>query len=133
MSNKNNRYFKCEGESFDLLCRYKRQLDSMALAHVRLQKEMAERQRKSNEHFSSILNTIWERMTALIGLVPKVSWGNPEYQLETRYIDDGFGAILYNPSDGSNTIGALLGIEDDRSDKKTDPRTSVPPKNVTRH
>ena len=65
------------------------------------------------------------RLAATVGLDPEKTWGTAEYQLETRYIDDGFGAILYIPQ-APNPIKEAL--EGESKNKRQNPETDLPEK-----
>ena len=65
-----------------------------------------------------------------MGLDPDNTWGSPEYQIEARYLDDGFGAVLYMPRH-INPMRELL--ENEPVASPSDPETDLPPKNTKVH
>ncbi len=91
------RYFKCEGDALEILKAYKAELEALAESHVKLHDEFNERSTKLQEHHQANLRGLWRRMAALVGLDPDKTWGKPEYQIEARYLADGFGAITFAP------------------------------------
>lgn len=103
------RYFRCTGAALDLLKAYQAELELLSVNHMKLHAELQERTEVLYCHHQGNLKSMWARLSALVGLDPKKTWGNPEYQIEARYLDDGFGAILYLPQSHGNTLQELLG------------------------
>lgn len=92
------RYFKCEGAALEILKAYNAELKLMAEGHTKLHEEFDDRVTKLQEHHQSNLRGMWRRMVALVGLDPDATWGKSEYQIEVRYLEDGFGAITFQPA-----------------------------------
>ena len=81
-------------------------------------------------HHQANLRSLWCRLSASVGLDPDTTWGSPEYQIEARFTDDGFGALLYMPRHTNPLAQALQGVP---ISQPQDPETEIPPKDVTRH
>lgn len=126
------RYYKVEGEALELLRAYKGELDALTDDRLNLEKEFAERAQKQMEYRQANLRTMWRRLAASVGLDPNTTWGDTNYQVEARYLDDGFGAVLYVPSP-PNPLQELLGVSDKPEDTPGDPALALPPKGTTRH
>jgi hypothetical protein len=123
-------YYKVEGDGLELLKAYKAELEALVDDRQRLEKEFAERAEQQAEYHQANLRAMWRRLSASVGLDPDTTWGSPEFQIEARYIDDGFGAILYMPRH-TNPLRDMLGGEP--VGQPQDPATDVPPKDTTRH
>lgn len=92
------KYFKCnEGPALELLKAYQDELTLLSAGHVKLHREFQERADALQMHHQGNLRSMWMRLSALVGLDPEKTWGNPEYQIEARYLEDGFGALLFTP------------------------------------
>lgn len=124
------RYYKVEGAALDVLRAYKEELESLVDDREKLEIEFAERVRQQAEYHQANLQALWRRLAASVGLDPNDTWGSPEYQIEARYIDDEFGAILYMPRH-TNPLREVLGGEPVA--QPSDPAMDIPPKDVTRH
>ena len=103
------RYFKCEGSALDLLRAYQDELELLSANHVKLHTEFQERSEAMHIHHQGNLKAMWQRLSAMVGLDPKKTWGNSEYQIEARYLKDGFGAILYLPRPDGDVLQTLMG------------------------
>lgn len=103
------RYFPCTGSALDLLRAYQDELDLLSANHVKLHQEFQERSEAMHLHHQGNLKSMWQRLSAMVGLDPEKTWGNQEYQIEARYLNDGFGAILYLPKPQGDVLQALLG------------------------
>ncbi len=124
------RYYKIEGDNLDLMRAYKKELESLIEDRVALETEFAERAEQSAKHHQGNLRALWRRLAASVGLDPDNTWGSPEYQIEAKFLDSGFGAILYMPRD-INPMRELLGGEP--VGQPSDPAKDIPPKETTRH
>lgn len=124
------RYYKTEGPALDLLKAYAAEIDALAEGRQKLEHEIAERYAQLSAHRLANLQSLWARLAASVGLNPDDTWGSPEYQIETRFIDDGFGAILYTPRHANPMQAAL---ESEPVAERSDPETDIPPKETTRH
>lgn len=117
-------YFKCEGDAFEILKAYTAELKILAEGQMELHMEFAERSTKLQDHHQSNLRSMWRRMAALVGVDPDASWGKLEYQVEVRYLEDGFGAITFQPTP-SHPLQALL--DGDPVEPPIDPKTETAP------
>ena len=73
---------------------------------------------------------MWRRPAASVGLDPENTWGSHEYQIEARYLDDGFGAILYMPRHTNPARDMLRG---EPVTEVENPETDIPDDETTRH
>lgn len=108
------RYFPCTGAAFELLKAYRDEIDGLSQSHLKLHQEFQERSMALHQHHQGNLKSMWARLSAMVGLDPDKTWGNAEYQIEARYIEDGFGAIIYQPQQRGDLLHTLLrggGIE----------------------
>jgi len=126
------RYFPCTGSALDLLRAYQDELDLLSANHVKLHKEFQERSEAMHLHHQGNLRSMWARLSAMVGLDPEKTWGNPEYQIEARYLKDGFGAILFLPRPPGDAMQALLSgmsgqelVEDDPHDEEAPDKTRL--------
>jgi hypothetical protein len=122
-------YYKVEGPNLELLKAYKDEIDALVDDREKLEMEFAERFRQQAEYHQANLRSLWQRLSASVGLDPDKTWGRPEYQIETRYLDDGFGAITYTPQAVDPLQGLLGGGPVDQPE---DPVSDIPDK-VTKH
>ena len=102
------KYFVCKGPAFDSLVAYKDEIEALLTDHEQVQKEFAEKALAQKEIHEAKLHDIWVTLMMRIGLDPAKTWQNPEYQVETRYLVDGFGAIVYEPI-ADNPFAAAIG------------------------
>jgi hypothetical protein len=91
-----------------LLKAYRDELDVLSVNHIKLHQEFQERSDVMHQHHQSNLRSMWARLSAMVGLDPEKTWGNPEYQIESRYLNDGFGALLYIPQIHTGALQELL-------------------------
>ena len=108
---------------------YKAELEALVDDRQKLEQEYAERAQKQAEYHQANLRAMWQRLAAMVGLDPEKTWGSPEYQIEARYLDDGFGALLYIPRH-TNPMREMLGGEPVAQPE--DPAMDVPPDDTTR-
>ena len=85
------RYFPCTGAAFELLKAYRDEIEGLSKGHLKLHQEFQERSVALHQHHQGNLKSMWARLSAMVGLDPEKTWGNAEYQIEARYIDDGLG------------------------------------------
>lgn len=124
------RYYIVEGASLELLRTYKAAMVNMIEDRENLGKEFEKRAQAQSDQHQNKLRDIWRRLAASVGLDPDATWGNPDYQIEARYLDDGFGAVLYSPQQ-ANPLRELFGGEPTKTPE--DPALALPPKGTTRH
>lgn len=124
------RYYPVKDPFLEVLRAYQGELDATIDDRDKLEAEFAERARQQAEYHQANLRSMWRRLSASVGLDPDLTWGSPEYQIEARYLDDGFGAILYVPRHENPLQGMLRGIP---VGQPSDPAIDIPPKEVTRH
>ena len=124
------RYYRLIGEGLDLLKAYRAELDALSDDRDALATEFAERSQQQNEYHNAKLCNLWRRMSALVGLDHDKTWGSPEYQIETRFMDAGFGALLYIPRP-NNPMARML--EHLPEGEEQNPETDIPDDEITRH
>ena len=124
------RYYKIEGPALEILKAYKAELEALIADRQALEKEFGERAEQQAVYHQSNLQALWRRMAASVGLSHDDTWGSPEYQIESRYVKDGFGAILYMPR-ATNPMREVLSGEPIA--ERSDPEMDVPPDDTTRH
>lgn len=124
------RYYKVEGPNLELLRAYKNQLEALIADRETLDREFAERAHQQGEYHRAKLHAMWQRLAASVGLDPEKTWGSPEFQIEARYLDSGFGALLYMPRH-SNPMREML--QGEPVAELENPETDLPPEDVTRH
>ncbi len=125
-----SRYYKVSGEALELVRAYKTEVDALVTDRIALEKEFAQRAKEQGEYHQSNLRTLWRRMAASVGLDPETTWGRPEFQVETRYLEDDFGAILYTPMNADPLRNLLSG---DAASQLPDPTTDIPSKGTKVH
>lgn len=121
------KYYKCEGAALDTLRMYKDELDALVEARTALEKKFEEEYARLQERHKSNLREIWRRMAAMVGLDPDSTWGSPEYQIEARYLKDGFGAVLFTPRE-PHPLQAVLGVGDNPEEQSDELPISIPDK-----
>ena len=124
------RYYKIEGPALEILRAYKNELEALVADRQKLEREFTERADQQTEYHQANLRSMWQRLAASVGLDPNNTWGSPEYQIEARYLDDGFAALLYVPRH-TNPLREMLANEPVTPPE--DPAADVPPKDTTRH
>lgn len=102
-------FFPCKGEAMILLRAYNDGMDQMLADRTKLVEEFDQKMKDVMDRHQASLREIWRRMSALVGLDPNVTWGNNEYQPEVRYLEEGFGAITYTPTQMSSFAEAFGG------------------------
>ncbi len=108
MKKKDNQAFKCEGATLDILRAYDDEVQSLIEDHDTLHKEFNERATKQKKVHESRLYELWTDIAMRLGLDPEKTWRSPEYQVETSYLREGFGAIVYTPAPPSNNLSLQL-------------------------
>jgi len=124
------RYYRCEGPALDLLKAYRDELESLSVNHTKLHEEFQKRANEMQAHHQGNLHSMWKRISAMVGLDPEKTWGNPDYQIEARYLDDGFGALLFAPQSQGDALQELLGglpVAAEEDDDDDDPTAEVAP------
>ena len=124
------RFYQLKGDGMELLKAYRAELDALIEDRDALATEFAERSNQQNEYHNAKLCTMWRKMAAMVGLDHDNTWGSPEYQIETRFMDAGFGAILYIPRP-ANPMARML--EHLPEGEEQDPATDLPDDETTRH
>ena len=90
-------YFVCEGPALDALRAYRDEIDLLVANHKKLQEDFNNRALEQKKVHEAKLHDLWVAMVLRVGLDPVKTWQNAEYQVETRYLKEGFGAIVYEP------------------------------------
>lgn len=124
------RYYKLEGDGLEILKAYRAELTALVADREALEVEFAERSQQQMEYHQANLRAMWRRLSASVGLDPDKTWGSPEYQIEARYLDDGFGALLYIPRH-TNPMQQMLAGEPIAEPEN--PETDLPPAGTVMH
>jgi hypothetical protein len=124
------RYYQLKGEGLELLKAYRAELDALIDDRDALATEFAERSQQQSDYHNAKLRTLWQKMTALVGLDHDSTWGSPEYQIETRFFDAGFGALLFIPRPANPLAQMLEGLP---IGEEQDPENDIPDDETTRH
>ncbi len=107
--------YVCEGVALDMMRAYKKEIDQMVSDQDKLQTEFTELATKQNDVHEAKLHELWTGISLHVGLDPDKTWKNPVYQAETRYLLDGFGAVVYIPP-SSNLFSEMFGREQSDND-----------------
>lgn len=120
------KFYQCEGEALELLKKYHEGIKQLHETQVALQKEYQEKLLENQKAAFAELGNLWRPMVAMAGLDPNVSsFSNPDYSVETKYLDKGFGGIVYQPRQ-RNPFEEMMGGQTEEPD---DP-DSVPDKTL---
>ena len=111
------KYFVCKGPAFDSLVAYKDEIEALLTDHEQVQEEFTKKATAQKEIHEAKLHDIWVTLMMQLGLDPVVTWQNAEYQVETRYMPDGFGAIVYEPI-ADSPFAAIMGQPPKEDDDK---------------
>lgn len=103
------RYYPVPQESLDLLKEYDEAIQQYQAARQALIAEFQQRMMELAQGNAVNLEKLWERLSSAVGLDPAMTWKNPAYQIETRYLGSGFGAITFVPQDAS--LDQIMGRE----------------------
>lgn len=102
-------FFPCKGEAMVLLRAYNAGMDQMIADRAKVVEDFDKEMKNVMDVHQANLRDIWRRMSAMVGLDPDVTWGNNEYQPEVRYLEEGFGAINFTPTQMSPFAEAFGG------------------------
>lgn len=112
-------------DMLDLMRAYRDSMMSAREEIIALNKETQERALViQNAHMAEMME-LWRRMSASVGLSHEETWGDYQYGIEARYIEDGFAAITYLPQQAHPLAGMLPGEQPEEPAKgrpKVDPR-----------
>lgn len=114
------KFYPCMDEALELLKKYNKRLSALNEKQGSLDKEYREKfLANQKEAFVELSNT-WRVMAALAGIDPNtISFSNPDYSIETKYLDQGFGGINYMPRQ-PNPFEAMRGEDDEPDDPTPD-------------
>jgi len=88
---------KCEGKALDLVRAYRDRANEMAATHNRIMTEYQGKMQTEADAYKNDLEAIWVQLMTILGLPFDTTFGNPEFLLETRFVDDGFAAVVQEP------------------------------------
>lgn len=105
-----------QDEALGIAIKYGKIFKAAKAEQEELHKEFEERNKQIYEKRMAELRELWIRMAALTGLDPELSWNNPAFFFETKYLDYGFAAIEERepPKD---PFGAMFGIEEPQEEE----------------
>ena len=102
------RYYPLEPQHIPLLKAYKAELEAFREAREKLAAEFEERIQQLGEHHTSNYRSLSHELATAVGVDPEDSWGSPEYHVEMRYLENGFGAVTYTPPQ-PHSLSSLMG------------------------
>lgn len=79
-------------------------------------------------HSRKRLRDLWYQIAPLAGVDAEATWNTGGWQVETRYIDSGFGALIYYPRP-QHPLAALMG----NAPKEEEAELQGAPPGVTKH
>ena len=92
------KFYPCTDKALELLRKYDKGLSTLNEKQGALNREYREKFLANQKEAFVELSDIWRIMAALAGIDPgTVSFSNPDYSIETKYLDQGFGGITYVP------------------------------------
>ncbi len=100
--------FACRGPALLALAEYTEAFERLVSDHEKLQKEFNDKALEQKGVHEAKMREKWVTMTLLVGLDPDKTWQNPAYRVETSYLDEGFGAIVYGKVP-NHPLAALTG------------------------
>lgn len=121
MSNK-SKYFVLSGEALDLLKEFNEVLTENIEGTKKLQEEFESRSQQMHTKHNAELRALWFKMAPLVGLDAEATWHDRSYSVDTRYIDEGFGTIVFSPqASQSHPFTALFGVPQTQEEKTEQP------------
>lgn len=111
------------GEALDLLRKFNKELNDSLEARQNLQAEYNERLAQLSNTTTLNMREIWFKLAPMVDLDAEATWLDRAYGVETRYLDHGFGAVVYNPqmANPQNPIEALFGKQNQEEDEPVPP------------
>lgn len=91
----NFRYHALPPEGLKMLRDYVEILDSMRTEVDLLQRQYQDLVDATHARAREELKPLWFQMAALAGIDAEGTWGNPEWTVERRFLEDNFGALIF--------------------------------------
>lgn len=92
------RHYVCQGPALTIVRKYLEVMNEMEKAQDALRADFqAQAVGIQEQHFAK-MQVLWERLSGFVGLDPRKTWGNPDYYIETRFVESGFAAVIYSPA-----------------------------------
>ncbi len=113
------KYFPLKDKDIELLMQYRDELIRFDQEVADLKVEVFERSKKAHETSQAKLYQIWKMLAISAGVDPDGTWGDHRYGIESRYLEDGFGALTYseyppNILEALMSEGVSVGDEDEK-------------------
>lgn len=103
------------GEALELAKAYAKEIDLNHQEINEIQREAQERATAATEARRAKMRELWVRMAASVGLDPDTTWDSQQWGADVRYLDHGFGAIVYYPPQ-PNPLAGMFGQEEDSAE-----------------
>jgi len=94
-TDKSFKYFPLTGEALELLATFRSELSAGEEEQMALHTELQQRSEVMLLSRNAKMRELWIRMAASVGLDPESTFTSPNYGIEARYLDQGFGALTY--------------------------------------
>lgn len=114
-TDKSFQYFPLKGEALALLAAFRSELSAGEEEQRALHVELQQRSDTMLQLRNAKMREMWIRMAASVGLDPDHTFTSPNYGIEARYIDEGFGALTYKKLP-VHPYADALGIPQDEED-----------------
>ena len=110
------RYFPLPPEGVELARQYKDVQKGLMDYIEKLQAEYGEKVKAHQVVAQEQLADLWVKIANTVGVDAQESLQNPEWDIETRYINDGFAAILFYPRQ-PNPLLEAMGVPQEKEDE----------------
>lgn len=116
------KYFPVTGDGLKALKKYQRRLDRFLEDRRALREEFRSREDAIAQTASRELRGLWTQIAVSANVDVEATWGQPEWGIETKYLDADFGAVVYTPPQ-PHPLAAMLG---EQPEEKSDEEEGVP-------
>lgn len=110
------KYFTCIGDALVTLKAYRDEIHAMQADHVAIRERYNTEAEQCRARHDTVLAELWKRLNMLIGLDHTKTWQNPEYQVETRYIEEGYGCVIFEKITEDSPFARIMGVSDEDSE-----------------
>ena len=93
-TDKSFKYFPLTGDALELLAAFRSEMSAGEEEQFALREELTKRSETMLMARNAALRELWTRMAASVGIGSE-AFDNPNYGIEARYLDEGFGALTY--------------------------------------
>lgn len=91
----NFKYYALPPEGLATLREYGDGIDALRAEMDGLQQEYQRKVDEAQIKAREVLKPLWYEMAAMAGIDAEITWGDHEWSVERRFLNDGFGAITY--------------------------------------